>query len=361
MISLLLLLLTQIHWQVINRPFSDDEQELVFYFTMPPNKLKTVSIDRLFYAEYEVQLKLFDRTHKQIYGDFWEKRIRRDTVDISDSVRIRVPKNSDYYELRIVDLHGGEIFRTSDKILLIKYLGNISWDIKNDTLTINYTVINPEAEVNRLVLKLEDLEQVIPAKPGKYSQTAVFDVSTLPNGNYKCYFEVYNNKQKIDKVEIPISVARLFFLDDTAWHLKVEQLMYIATPKETNELEKAKKEMRDSLWHSFWKQYDPTPNTKYNEKEVEYFERIAYCETHFSHGDNGWRSDRAKIYVKYGPPDEIESYPYYNPPKNPYNPIPTLYDAYLVWHYYRINRQFIFGDKHGLGQYILLNPGGSNL
>ncbi|HEC79347.1 MAG TPA: GWxTD domain-containing protein [candidate division WOR-3 bacterium] len=358
---LLIFLYAQVTWQAVNRPYSELEQELVIYFSISENRLKPVAEDSLFYVEYETQLKVFDKKHNQLTGDYWETKHIRDTATINDSVKLKMPKESDYFEMKIIDLNGGEVFRTTDKILKIKYIGDIQWSITKDTLTVVYTIINPNAEVDWMLIKIEELEQTFTVEKGRFHDTIKVDVSTLPNGNYKLRIEMYADSRKLDLVQVPITVSRIFFLDDASWNLKVEQLMYIATPNEIKKLKDAKKSERDSLWRSFWEQHDPTPNTPYNEKEIEYFERIEYCEAHFSHGDTGWRSDRAKIYVKYGPPDEIQSYPYYSPPKNPYNPIPTLYDAYLVWNYYRINRQFIFGDKHGLGQYILLNPGGSNL
>jgi GWxTD domain-containing protein len=123
-------------------------------------------------------------------------------------------------------------------------------------------------------------------------------------------------------------------------------------------LERAYVEERDSLWNRFWKQHDPTPHTELNEMEEEYFGRIAYCEENFSHGDKGWRSDRAKVYVRYGSPDEIQRKPFelYAEFPDPYGNRSHIYDSYVIWFYYRSNLQFVFADRFGLGEYILLNP-----
>lgn len=358
---MIFLIFLQIGWQIVNKPYDETQQELIVYFSISSDKLKYVAKDSLFYAEYESQLKVYDKKGNQLMGDYWEVKKLKDTLDISDSVKIIIPKNSNYFDLKILDCHAGQIFKITEKILHINYIGNIRWYITNDTLSLTFSIINPEGNVDTMVSSINGIKKNTPVKAGNYDDTLSIYVAALPNDNYNLRLEMFSKSKRIDEIQVPIKISRLFYLDKSTWDLKVNQLEYIATPSEIKKLKNAEKAEKDSSWRTFWKQHDPTPNTEYNEKEVEYFTRIEYCEAHFSHGDKGWRSDRAKIYVKYGHPDEIQSYPYYSPPKNPYEPIPTLYDAYEVWYYYKVNRQFIFGDRYGLGQYILLNPEGSNL
>ncbi len=360
---MIFLLFLQIEWQTINRPYSNTTQELVFYLSIPSDKFKYITEDSVFYTEYEIQLTVYDKKGNQVTGDFWETQKTKDTIDIKDSVKIIIPKESKYFDLKIVDRHAGEIFSLTEKIFLIKYIGNIKWDLsKEDILTLTFTIINPAGDIDSLFTTINDISNGTSVATGSYDDTLIFNVISLPNGHYALKFQMYSKTVKVDEVEAPIEIARPFYLDEVVWPIKVDQLEYIATPSEQKKLKRAKKIERDSLWRDFWKQHDPTPNTEYNEKEVEYFERIKYCEEHFSHGDQGWRSDRAKIYVKYGQPDEIQYRPYelYAPPKDPMNPITIFYDSYEIWHYYKMNRRFVFGDRYGLGQYILLNPGEVN-
>jgi GWxTD domain-containing protein len=354
-----LLLLCQIEWQTTNRPYSDDEQELVIYYTMPTEKLHTVVIDGKEHFEHEVQLTVYDGKNNQLHGDFWERICPSSQEEIKDSVLLIISKKSARYEMRIIDLHGGLLLSVQDKIQPIKYLGNILWDLGRDTFVLKFTVLNNDGEVDSINARIEGNEAATHIATGEYADSLAFDVTNLPNGAYKIKIDLFFRSIKIDGLAVPINISRVFYLDETTWLTKVNQLEYIASSSEIKTLKNAMVAQRESLWNAFWKQHDPTPNTQYNEKEIEYFERIAYCEKHFSHGDRGWRSDRGKIYVKYGPPDEIQAYPYHlGPPKSLTNPAPTLYDAYIVWLYYRNNREFIFGDKHGLGEYVLLNYGG---
>lgn len=68
-------------------------------------------------------------------------------------------------------------------------------------------------------------------------------------------------------------------------------------------------EERDNFIEQFWLRRDPTPDTVENEFKEEHYRRIAYANEHFAAGVQGWRTDRGKMYIMYGPADEIESHP----------------------------------------------------
>ena len=78
-------------------------------------------------------------------------------------------------------------------------------------------------------------------------------------------------------------------------------------------------EERDQFIEQFWLRRDPTPDTVENEYKEEHYRRIAYANEHFAAGIPGWKTDRGRIYVMYGPPDQIDSHPsggtYYRPPE----------------------------------------------
>src|SRR5246127_2768483 len=68
-------------------------------------------------------------------------------------------------------------------------------------------------------------------------------------------------------------------------------------------------EERDQFIEAFWQRRDPTPDTEENEYKEEHYRRIAYANEHFAAGIPGWKTDRGRIYIMYGPADEIESHP----------------------------------------------------
>ncbi len=68
-------------------------------------------------------------------------------------------------------------------------------------------------------------------------------------------------------------------------------------------------EERENFIEQFWIRRDPTPDTLENEYREEHYRRIAYANERFAAGKAGWRTDRGRIYVMFGPPDQIDSHP----------------------------------------------------
>src|SRR5688572_29898368 len=68
-------------------------------------------------------------------------------------------------------------------------------------------------------------------------------------------------------------------------------------------------EEREQFIEQFWLRRDPTPDSIENEFRDDHFERIAYANERFASGIPGWKTDRGRIYILYGKPDEIESHP----------------------------------------------------
>lgn len=68
-------------------------------------------------------------------------------------------------------------------------------------------------------------------------------------------------------------------------------------------------EEKQNFIEQFWLRRDPTPDTEENEFKEEHYRRIAYANEHYASGIPGWKTDRGRIYITFGPPDEIESHP----------------------------------------------------
>ena len=66
---------------------------------------------------------------------------------------------------------------------------------------------------------------------------------------------------------------------------------------------------REKFIEDFWHSRDPDPDTQENEFKEQFFERVAYANERFSSGKAGRLTDRGRIYIKFGKPDEVESHP----------------------------------------------------
>ncbi len=95
---------------------------------------------------------------------------------------------------------------------------------------------------------------------------------------------------------------------------------YIITPEERAAFKKlATDDEREQFIEAFWERRNPNPGSPENEFKEEFYRRIAYANEHYSSGIPGWKTDRGRIYITWGPPDEVDSHPsggtYVRPPE----------------------------------------------
>jgi GWxTD domain-containing protein len=89
-----------------------------------------------------------------------------------------------------------------------------------------------------------------------------------------------------------------------------EDVTYIITDEERQSWKRLQTdEEREQFIESFWLRRDPTPDSQENEYKEEHYRRIAYANERFASGIPGWKTDRGRIYITFGPPDENESHP----------------------------------------------------
>jgi GWxTD domain-containing protein len=89
-----------------------------------------------------------------------------------------------------------------------------------------------------------------------------------------------------------------------------KDVTYVITDEERKAFKKlATDDERERFIEEFWRRRDPDPDTDENEFKEEYYERIAYANEHFASGIPGWKSDRGRIWIMYGKPDERETHP----------------------------------------------------
>src|SRR6202790_4648749 len=68
-------------------------------------------------------------------------------------------------------------------------------------------------------------------------------------------------------------------------------------------------EEREQFTEIFWDRRNPQPESPANTIREEHYRRLAYVDEHFASGIPGRKTDRGRIYIIWGPPDEIEAHP----------------------------------------------------
>lgn len=142
-------------------------------------------------------------------------------------------------------------------------------------------------------------------------------------------------------VDVRVDVTRAMLgadFDDT-----LEMLGLVASDEELKPLRDAPASGRAAAWAKFWAARDPDPSSVENEALIQYLSRVQHAMREFSQFGPGWRSDRGRVYIRYGAPEQVD----------------TAMDqrgqgTYEIWRYYSMNRTFVFFDMFGVGDYKLV-------
>ena len=177
----------------------------------------------------------------------------------------------------------------------------------------------------------------------------------LPPQNQKLTKE---QKQKIKKTLKELDTPYKTWLN--------EDVVYIISPEERQAfLQLETNEEREQFIEAFWLRRSSNPDLPDNDFKEEHYRRIAYANEHFASGIPGWKTDRGRIYIIWGKPDEIESHPTggtYDRPMEEGGGSTTTY-AYERWRYRYLegiqeNVELEFVDPSGTGEYHLtMDPG----
>jgi GWxTD domain-containing protein len=151
-----------------------------------------------------------------------------------------------------------------------------------------------------------------------------------------------------DTVRIPIFVAFGEDLPVATFPQMLDYLRYYVSSQRLQAMRDAPAETRASLWAAFLRETDPVPQTPAHEGLRDYFSRIAQANVRFrEEGQAGWLTDRGRVAVALGQPDQIFE--------------PTMSDMgqrgrTLIWEYRDHRLQVVFVDQTGFGRWRMTLP-----
>jgi GWxTD domain-containing protein len=289
-------------------------------------------------AVYHVVCSVEDESSKEPIIFEHDIRVRSfaDSIDISDILLID----------KIVESEKGrEIISNISHNIKPGASVTINYELYSNidrTITINYVV----REINRDITSARIINRNI--KAGVNIIEEVVDEVKLKIGNYTMNILISDEKGdelckravkfRVQLAGIPLSLEAL----DKA----IDQLVYIASQEEIDSLKEGKDyDEKLKRFTAYWKKRDPDPKSSNNEMMNEYYRRIDYANKHFEGYYDGWRTDMGMVYVTLGPPDQVER-----------EPMSIDSKPYEIWYYYNLNKQFVFVDDTGFGDYRLVNP-----
>ena len=367
----------------------DKKARLDFYVQVPYNAVQFVKTGQGFEAAYTMTVSVFDEEKKNLITEkIWNEKIVAISFELTSS--------PDNFNL------GSRSFELSPGVYSIK-TSLFDKDSKNEYSSENIVVVKQFTQVPALSdvmlisgrTVIEGTSKIIPnvsrnVVSDRDPLSMFFEIYSDTSTNLLINYEIIDEKEtqvfnKSEQVSLKKGTNQIFHnvdslmldlgknllkitLKDSAGKVydtsvksfmsrwvgvpialtdldkAIEQLVYLASPedlafmKETdNRREKAKR------FVAFWRKQDPNPADEYNPVFNEYYNRVAYTNQNFtSYSLEGWRSDRGMVLIILGAPDNIDRHPfeYYAKP-------------YEVWQFYNLNKQFIFVDYTGFGDYRL--------
>ncbi len=368
-----------------------DETRVDVFIQVPYTEILFIKSDAGFSASYTVTLSVFDESKEKIIVEkIWTEKV--DAIDFDQTIS----KNNYNLSLRNFYLKPGKYFIRSsveDKeskktyasenifvvrdlrtkpsisdIMLIskqtstektnKILPNISRNIASlrDGIPLFFEIYSDSARSVKINYRILDQEQkeVFRKDTVQYldtGKTQIFHtISGLELGLGTYLINVYLDNDELNPAS---SVSKHFV---SRWigvpsvindlDKAIDQLIYIASGDEISKIKDAETQVdKVKEYMEFWKKKDPTPGTEENEIFDEYYRRIAYANESFSHYIDGWRTDRGMVFIILGAPNNVDRHPF-------------DYDSkpYEVWEYYELNKEFVFVDETGFGDYRLITP-----
>lgn len=189
--------------------------------------------------------------------------------------------------------------------------------------------------------------------PGKYAfRLLLLDQSAQEVARAEKIFFVYNPHLQAQAAESPGGVsfdaAQLAGLSGQELTAEFQQAQYLAMPEESKMFAQLESETgKREFLVRFWAAVEAGRLERPPMKRTEYLRRVAYANQNYkAQNKDGWRTDRGRIYILYGEPDQVSRVPGESDTK-----------PYQTWSYFNIERgvDFVFVDRLGNGDFQLVH------
>lgn len=355
--------------------YSDDSSLVELHITLKISQLVFVKSGQNYKGETELSLYIFQKDklirsfsfNNTFFASEYEQTTKDSTIRVNPLKVILAP-GSYRVLLKALDKNSGKEAKLDTTIAIPRFTQENIWissillyknddslpsvdnifPISTDSIRYFAEIYYPDQKELKATIRLFNARgtyYVDEKKAEKGIITGKININTIPPGSYIVELIVTDGFKKLKKetnLSISLEPERFIEIDLESY---LELLSYIASSSEIDAIKQAEEKDKLRMIDELWKKRDPTPNTSKNEAKDEFFERVKYANDHFTGLRDGWRTDRGKIYIIYGPPDEVESHPFdiNSPP-------------YEIWYYYAQRTKFVFIDKNNNGEYELYTP-----
>ena len=367
----------------------DKKARLDFYIQVPYNAVQFVKTGQGFEAAYTITVSVFDEEKKNLITEkIWNEKIVAISFELTSSpdnfnlgsrsfelspgvysiktsLFDKDSKNEYSSENKVVVKQFAAVPAVSDIMLISgktvvegksRIIPNVSRNVVSDRDPLSmFFEIYSDTSTNMLIdyeildekeTQVFNKSEQVSLKEGSNQIFHNVDSLMLDLGKNLLKITLKDSAGKVYDTSVKSFMSRWVGVPVTLTDLDkaIEQLVYLASPEDLNFMKETdNRREKAKRFVAFWRKQDPNPADEYNPVFNEYYNRVAYANQNFtSYSLEGWRSDRGMVLIILGAPDNIDRHPfeYYAKP-------------YEVWQYYNLNKQFLFVDYTGFGDYRL--------
>jgi len=257
---------------------------------------------------------------------------------------------------------GGVIIEAADRPLLTPQQAQLGYYLERYSQTPETAAVSVRIVGGDTATVVKTAPQLVPFGAGGGITRGMVDLAGLPPGEYGFEVVVKGHDTTVTRrapfrmggmetvaMTAPVAPPDIFAqLSEAQLDTLYGPLVYLMTSDEMGIYSTLTVQGKRDFLRRFWAKRDPTPATAVNELQVDFYSRIKEANRRFREGGAaeipGWRTDRGRIFIKYGPPQEVMQRPQAG------NTLP-----YEVWKYTR-NRalKYVFLDQTQFGNYALI-------
>ena len=257
---------------------------------------------------------------------------------------------------------GGVVIEAADRPLLTPQQAQLGYYVERYSQTPETAAVSVRIVRGDTATVVKTAPQLVPFGAGGGITRGMVDLAGLPPGEYGFEVIVKGHDTTVTRrapfrmggmetvaMTAPVAPPDIFTqLSEAQLDTLYGPLVYLMTSDEMGIYSTLTVQGKRDFLRRFWAKRDPTPGTAVNELQVDFYSRIKEANRRFREGGAaeipGWRTDRGRIFIKYGPPQEVMQRPQAG------NTLP-----YEVWKYTR-NRalKYVFLDQTQFGNYALI-------
>jgi GWxTD domain-containing protein len=339
------------------------DRQTSLYMTIPMETFIWPAKDNL--AKYQIMVSVSNAKKDNVYQNVLELRLDKSKIPLQSAllkeIKLALPEGNYQLNVQIRNPELGDKKTSKHEFkvdystvpgsvaLLIADNGDYQF-VPSDYATLDAKLVAAELvldtnpEIDSLLIQADNafgssVTTLYPPFARTFDLLPVLQSGKVFNVSLRYYAAniLYKSETLINKKEFKYN--QVYSLQD-----QLQQIRYIADQNEWRAIKDTADDQLKARLDEFWLRHNPHPDDTTNPSREVFYSRVIKADELFTIHKKlkGWKSDRGKIFIQYGQPDEIVGDIY-----------PSGRYPYIKWYYYQEYKVFSFVDKSGYGNYKL--------